>query len=413
MVREGPIAYLVPEFPGQTHTWIWREIVHLREWGVEIQIFSTRPPDDQTAARHPYAEAARDETVYLWPQPLRAVAGAVAWVIRKRRLRLITAAAVIFELDGISLRQRAATLPLLAAACVLAREASARGIRHLHLHSAARSAVIAMMVRRLVGTPYSIALNANLDWWGGGMGAKLAQSEFTAVNAQWLLDDTRREFPRLRRSQLILARPGVDTHVWGWSGDRETDRSVFALATVARIQHGKGHDVAIRAVARLRDSGRNVRLTIVGGGPARSELEMLAADLGVEEAVEFTGSLSEDDVMAVLLGADAFVLASRVEPLGVAYMEAMALGLPTIGTETGGVGEVITHEHDGLLVPPEDDERLAAAIARLMDDPDLRRRLGSTARETTVQRFDSRIGAAILYQRLFGTKPPPSSTAPG
>jgi colanic acid/amylovoran biosynthesis glycosyltransferase len=86
-------------------------------------------------------------------------------------------------------------------------------------------------------------------------------------------------------------------------------------------------------------------------------------------------------------------------------MEAMALGMATIGTQVGGVSEVITHDHDGLLVPPEDDESLAEAIGRLIDDPELRQRLGKNARLTILERFDSRIGATKLYERLFGTSP--------
>jgi glycosyltransferase involved in cell wall biosynthesis len=407
----GPIAYLVPEFPGQTHTWIWREIVHLREWGVDIRLFSTRPPDSQTAARHAFAELARKETTYLWPRPMSSILAAVAWAALKRPRGLARTVAILPTLGEMSLRERAATVPLIAAACVFAREATTQGIQHVHLHSAARSAVIAMMTRRLIGLPYSIALNANLDWWGGGMASKLEQSEFTAVNADWLLNQVRTDYPHLPSSQVLLARPGVDTRTWEL-GDGEAEDSSFRLVTVARVQHGKGHDIAIRAVARLRDAGRSVRLRIVGGGPERAALETLTEQLGVEEAVEFAGSVSEDEVIGCLRAADAFVLASRVEPLGVAYMEAMALGMPTIGTQVGGVGEVITHDHDGLLVPAEDDERLAAAVARLIDDPNLRRRLGRNARRTIVERFDSRIGAAKLYQRLFGAPPPTTSAIP-
>jgi glycosyltransferase involved in cell wall biosynthesis len=407
----GPIAYLVPEFPGQTHTWIWREIVHMREWGVDVRLFSTRPPDSQTAARHAFADVARKETTYLWPRPVGSILAAVAWAAVKRTRGLLRTLAILPVLDGMSLRERTATVPLIAAACVFAREATRQRIQHVHLHSAARSAVIAMMTRRLIGLPYSIALNANLDWWGGGMTSKLEQSEFTAVNAEWLLDQVQTDYPRLRSTQVLLARPGVDTRYWVL-GDGEADDSRFRLVTVARVQHGKGHDVAIRAVARLRNAGRNVRLRIVGGGPYRAVLESLTEELGVQGAVEFAGSVSEDKVISCLRDADAFVLASRVEPLGVAYMEAMALGLPTIGTHVGGVGEVISHEHDGLLVPAEDEERLAAAVARLIDDPELRRRLGRNARRTIVERFDSRIGAAKLYERLFGNPPPTASPTP-
>ena len=401
----GPIAYLTPEFPGQTHTWIWREVTHMREWGVEIRLFSTRKPDDISAARHGFAEQARSETFYVWPRPLRSILSAVGWAVLTTRRRLLQAVATVLTLEGMSLRQRAAATPLFVAGCVLAREATAQGIRHLHVHSAARSAVIAMITHRLVGIPYSIALNASLEEWGGGMASKLGQAEFTVVNATWLRDQVRDDYPGLRLPQVLLARPGVDTRKWTPS-DRSSDDSTFLLVTVGRANQPKGHDITIRAIARLRESGRAVRLRIVGGGPELGALQSLARKLRVERDVEFSGSVSEHEVMAFLRAADAFVLPSRSEALGVAYMEAMALGLPTIGTDTGGVGEIITAERDGLLVPPDDAERLATAVARLMDEPELRRRLSANARRTIVERFDSRIGAAKLYERLFGAPPP-------
>jgi colanic acid/amylovoran biosynthesis glycosyltransferase len=403
----GPIAYLIPEFPGQTHIWIWREVVHMRDWGVSIRLFSTRPPDPGSAARHSFAEEARKETTYLWPRRVMSMLRAVGWGLARPR-RFGRAAAIPFKLDSLSLRQRASTLPLLVAACLFARDAASHGIRHVHLHSAARSTVIAMMARRLAGIPFSLALNAPLGWWGGGMSSKLRDAEFTVVNATWLHDEIRNSYPHLPPSQVLIARPGVDVRTWapdcGAAGD-----SSFQLVTVGRVHHGKGHDIAIRSVARLRDAGRDVTLRIVGGGPAVASLQSLVRQLDLDRAVKFSGSVSEEDVIAFLRSAHAFVLATRFDALGVAYMEAMALGLPTIGTDVGGVGEVITDSHDGLLVPSEDDERLAAAIARLMDDSELRRRLSRNARRTAVERFDSRIGAATLFERLFGA-PPPSAT---
>jgi colanic acid/amylovoran biosynthesis glycosyltransferase len=193
--------------------------------------------------------------------------------------------------------------------------------------------------------------------------------------------------------------------------DGRSENSRFHLMTVGRLALGKGHDVTLRALARLRNEGRDAHLSIIGSGPDRPVLESLVEELELEGSVRFLGTLSEEDVIARLRDADAFVLASRVEPRAVAYMEAMALGLPTIGTEVGGSAEIITSEQDGLLVPSDDDERLAAAIARLMDDPELRRRLSQNARRTAVERFDSRIGAATLYERLFGTRPPSGEAA--
>jgi colanic acid/amylovoran biosynthesis glycosyltransferase len=405
----GPIAYLMPEFPGQTHVWFWREVSHMRDWGVDTRLFSTRPPDDETAARHAFAEQARRETTYLLPRPISSIAGAIAWGLRRRR-RFARAAKIPFELDGMSLRERATTFSLLVPACILARETASQGIPHVHLHSAARSAVIALMAGRLSGLRYSFTLHGNLDWWGGGMATKLENAEFSIAVADWLLDDIRESYPELDQSAVAVASMGVDTQTWV-PVDGRSENSRFHLMTVGRLALGKGHDVTLRALARLRNEGRDAHLSIIGSGPDRPVLESLVEELELEGSVRFLGTLSEEDVIARLRDADAFVLASRVEPRAVAYMEAMALGLPTIGTEVGGSAEIITSEQDGLLVPSDDDERLAAAIARLMDDPELRRRLSQNARRTAVERFDSRIGAATLYERLFGTRPPSGEAA--
>jgi colanic acid/amylovoran biosynthesis glycosyltransferase len=403
----GPIAYLMPEFPGQTHVWFWREVSHMRDWGVDVRLFSTRPPDEQAAARHAFAEQAKRETIYLLPRPVTSVVAATVWGLRRPR-QFARAAMVPFTLEGMSLRQRATTLPLLFAGCIFAREAVSQGIRHVHLHSAARSAVIALMARQLSGLPYSFTLHGNLDWWGGGMASKLENAEFAVAVAEWLRDDIRRTYPQLHPSAVVVASMGVDTRTWV-PVQPSSGNLTFQLMTVGRLALGKGHDVTLRALAQLRESGRDVRLSIIGSGPDRAVLESLINELGLERSVDLLGTLSEGEVIETLGHADAFVLASRVEPRAVAYMEAMALGLPTVGTDVGGSAEIITNEHDGLLVPAEDEEGLAGAIARLMDDPGLRRHLGRNARRTAVERFDSRISAAPLYERLFGIPPPSAS----
>src|SRR5262245_66403541 len=92
----------------------------------------------------------------------------------------------------------------------------------------------------------------------------------------------------------------------------------------------------------------------------------------------------------------------------------MALELPTIGTAAGGVAELITDGVTGLLVPPKDEERLARAIARLMDDAALRAALGRAARRAIVERFDSRLGATAVHRRIAAAarrgRPSPAAT---
>jgi glycosyltransferase involved in cell wall biosynthesis len=103
--------------------------------------------------------------------------------------------------------------------------------------------------------------------------------------------------------------------------------------------------------------------------------------------------------------ADVFVLSSHAEPLGVVTMEAMSMGLASVATDAGGVREIMTHERDGLLVPPKDPAALAEALRRLAEDEALRQRLAAAGRRTVVERFDSRHSAGKLFERLTGERP--------
>lgn len=376
----------------------------MRRWGVDIQLFSTRPPPADSAARHTFATRARDETEYLWPRPVWAIARTCGRTAFTQPVVLGRAVARAWTQGDSSGHERASVLPLLAAASVLAAELRSRRIRHVHVHSAGRAALLATIARELTGVPYSVNVSTRLESWGGGMRAKLENAAFVVVPAHWLRDQIERDHPTLAGTRVLVAPTAVDTERWtraeGWSG-----AGPFRLVTVARLDPAKRHDLVIRTVARLRASGRDVRLEIVGGGSQAGALAALVRRLGLTGCVELSGSLPEHEVMARLKRAHTFVLASEFEALPVSCMEAMAAGVPTIAADVGGVGEIITDGRDGLLVPAGDGDRLAVAIERVMDDAALRARLADEGRTTIVERFDSRIGAAAVYERLFGRAP--------
>jgi len=399
------IGYLIPEFPGQTHTWIWREITWMRRWGVEVTLFSTRRPGDRDRARHAFAAQAAEETNYLWPADARTLAESLAWAMAKHPAGLARCVALAMTLP---VPKRASVLALVPAAAILARTMARQGLTHLHAHSCAGSAVLGMMVKRLAGIPFSLTLNANIEWWGGAMAEKFGDAAFTIAITEWLLDQMKRDFPTLRANQACLGRIGVDTARWLQPESRPPS-TAGRVITVGRLHASKGHDVLLGAIKLLVDSGRKVSLTMIGAGPDRDALEAQAVRDGLGAHVTFAGSLSEDQILAQLRVADIFALASHAEPLGVVYMEAMSTGLATVGTSAGGVGEIITKDLDGLLVPPGDARALAEALGKLLDDPALRARLGAAGRKTIERRFDARFGAATLYERIFGQAPPAAS----
>jgi glycosyltransferase involved in cell wall biosynthesis len=400
------VGYLIPEFPGQTHVWIWREIVQLRRWGVRIRIFSTRRPPHRDRARHAFAPEAEAETAYLWPAKRpRAITG-LLWASATRPVRLAQCVRLALSLPTNRRFRQLELLALLAPACELAQHCHEQGIAHLHAHSCANSAVLCMMVKRLLGIPYSLTLNANIDWWGGAMLEKFSDAEFTNTHTQWLLDQMRSDFPSLLPQQAVLGRIGVDTDIWVPRRRVPPADGRTRIISVARLHHTKAQDVLLDAISILMKEGVALSARIVGDGPARASLEAQANQLGLHGCVTFMGSLGQEKIIGLMEDSDIFVLPSRFEPLGVAYMEAMAMELATIGTTAGGVREIIEDGLDGILMPPDDARGLASAIRKLASEPALRVKMGQAGRRKIVSKFDSRIGAAMLYERLMGRSAP-------
>jgi glycosyltransferase involved in cell wall biosynthesis len=141
------------------------------------------------------------------------------------------------------------------------------------------------------------------------------------------------------------------------------------IVTVGSLEQPyKGVDVLIKAVAKCIAAGRDIRLTIVGEGRYRASLEELARQLGINDSVRLTGQLtSADAVRSVLDDSDLFVLASRTEGLPRAMIEAMARGLPCIGTRVGGIPELLEPNE---LVAPNDADALACKITETLSWPE-------------------------------------------
>jgi glycosyltransferase involved in cell wall biosynthesis len=181
--------------------------------------------------------------------------------------------------------------------------------------------------------------------------------------------------------RTVVIPNAVDVH--GAPRARST-RSRPLLVAVGRLRPPKDFETLLRALALLPADAFDA--AIVGDGPQRAELEALRTQLGLEDRVRLEGD--RRDVPAVLADADAFVLSSRSEGLPVSVLEAMAAGLPVVASAVGGVGELVVDGETGMLVPPADAEALAAALATIVADPALRRRLGEAGHGRAEELFD-------------------------
>lgn len=157
------------------------------------------------------------------------------------------------------------------------------------------------------------------------------------------------------------------------------------LAMVARFLPAKGHDIALRALARL--SERRWTLVLAGALDTRGaeEMQQLAAQLGIAARVRFVGH--SDDVASIYGCADILLAPSRREALSLTLLEAAAFALPIVATDVGGIGEAVANGETGLLVPSENPAELAVAIGSLLDDAALRLRMGQAGRRRYEQLF--------------------------
>jgi phosphatidylinositol alpha-1,6-mannosyltransferase len=158
------------------------------------------------------------------------------------------------------------------------------------------------------------------------------------------------------------------------------------ILTVCRLIARKGVDATLRALPRVRGHLPDVVYLVVGDGPDLPRLRALAAELGVEEHVRFLPGVDYDLTPAYYNAADVVTMPCRddppeVEGFGIVFLEANACGKPVVGTYAGGIPDAIRHGETGLLVEPDDRDRLADAIVTLLTTPDTAARLGRQGRE--------------------------------
>jgi colanic acid/amylovoran biosynthesis glycosyltransferase len=400
------IGILIPEFPGQTHIFFWRELEALRAMGIEPELASTRLPP-RAIMSHSWSAEAIDKTEYLSPPSpadVAAIGGELAHSITGGFARV---AASMLRAEGLSVRGRLRLLGLAAMGARLARHARQRGWRHVHVHSCADAAHVAMFAHLLSGLPYSITLHSSLRDYGPNQREKWRHARFAVVITRALLREVQTKLAGSLPSDLAVAPMGVDLQRFVRTSAYQPWQKGQPLRVFScgRLNLCKGHGDLVAAIGILRGRGIDAHAEIAGedeqgGSGFHRALEKEIADAGLSGAVTLLGAVSEDTVRERLEAAHVFSLASLAEPLGVAIMEAMALGVPVVVTGAGGVPELVEHNRHGLLVPPSSPVALADAIERVARDPSLARRLARTGHDRVVAEFSSDRSAQVLARRV-------------
>jgi glycosyltransferase involved in cell wall biosynthesis len=398
------LAYVFGRFPTYDKTFCAREVQGLRRMKVRPLVFSIRDVG-QEPVRH-YPDSLYEETVYLperkslrrraqwftnWRLP-----STVRRVLRDRKV--VRDAARMYE------------------GAWIGAEMARRGVSHLHAHFMGMAARTAWWVHRMYGYSFSISAHANDLFCGSdpdvpherlleSASALLVESDFARRWAQ-------ERYPTVR-SKAFTVHNGLDVDDVAARSDsvrRQLADSARAeaplIASVGRLVEKKGHSVLLEACAMLRDRQVRFHCQLVGDGPLRSQLQERLAALRLEGHVELLGPRSQQQIVDTLARARLFALACVEERDGgqdnlpTAIMEAMAAGLPCVSTRVAGVPELVVHDVTGHVVEPHDPGSLAAALERLLADPDLSRAMGAAGRARARERFDQATTSRALWSVL-------------
>jgi glycosyltransferase involved in cell wall biosynthesis len=351
-----------------------------------------RPRYLDPALRRPRRTILAEHALFALRRPLRYVRAA-SYVLRRR------------DLDtGYTTGSRFRSF---AQAVYLARtlDAGKRGRLHLHSHFAHDPTLIAFLVGRLAGVPYSFTAHAR-DLYETPVRtlAERAQAATAVVtccgaNAAYL----RRVVPAAG-GKVHVIHHGVDATLF--HPGRGAPSSPPLVLSAGRLVAKKGFPDLLRACALL---GPEACCRILGDGPMQAELARLVAELGLEERVRLGGGFTQAELAHELRGAAVFALTPTVTAAGDrdgipnVLLEAMAAGVAVVATDVGGIAEVVVDGRTGLLCPAGDVERIASSLASLLADHRLRAGLGRAARAAVVERFDAQAGARriadVLYER--------------
>lgn len=281
------------------------------------------------------------------------------------------------------------------------------GIQHVHAHWGATTATIAYTMARICSLPWSLTLHRWDIKENNMLQEKIDKASFvrciSASGMQMLSEATGSGYEQ----KVHILHMGVDVPE---SVPALPYRPQLEILCPANLLAVKGHIYLLRACSRLAEMGVGFRCTIAGTGPLADALLIEAEELGLQKHVHFIGMLSREDIIGKYQrrNVDLVVLPSIVtrngehEGIPVALMEAMAYGVPTISTATGGIPELIG-DGAGVLIAPQDSEALAMEISRFYLNRSLLRIVGDSGREKVLREFNVHQTTACLAELFNGT----------
>lgn len=400
------LAYLVSQYPNLSMTFVLREVLCLREMGFRVDVASINATDRTREGLTADERAEAERTYYVKTHGLAGALKAHWQTLVTNFSGYRRGLELVVRLARLDLNRLALNFMYFTEALMVGLWMKRSRLRHLHVHLGSQAAGVGLFVRCVFEYGYSITIHGPDEFYdaqGQYLEDKIAAADFICCISSYARSQMMKFSPYSHWHKLVVSRLGVDPALFAPRPARLAP-DIIDILCVGRLVPAKGQHILIDAVERLSLRGRRVRLRLVGQGADEPSLRERARRLADPESVVFEGAVNQDRIRTLYAATDIFCIPSFAEGIPVVLMEAMAMEIPCVTTHITGIPELIRDGIDGLLVPPSDVAGLGEALARLMDDADLRERLGKNGRVRILEHYDLRHNveklAAIFVERV-------------
>lgn len=388
------IAYFTSIYPRATDTFIQREVSELRQRGHEVVTIAVNRPQQAHLVSEEIKHIFKTTTYLLPFNPLKLLFLNFKSLLLTPQLFFSTLA-IALKSTRPGLKGFIYQLFYFQEAVILADLLKKQSISHVHNHFGDSSGTITMLAALLAKVDYSITIHGPhiffepLVW---ALDLKLKYAKFFACishycKSQIMLFSQPEDWHKLK---IVHCGIDLDKFQYDPTPVRDLKKSPAQLLYVGRLSSEKGVQILLQSLSVLLAKGFDFRMTLLGDGAERKALENFVDEVGLSEKVVFAGFANQDEVRDALKESDIFILPSFAEGVPVSLMEAMATGVPVIGTNVGGVTELIEHDVSGIVVSPADANALGAAILKYLESRELRAKVKDAAYSQVVKNFNLR-----------------------
>jgi glycosyltransferase involved in cell wall biosynthesis len=404
------LAYLCNLYPAVSHSFVRREIEAVERLGHEVHRYSVRQA--RADLRDPADRRETERTEAVLGRGFLRLALSAFLLLLSRPVRAIHSIAAAARLSGPGLRSKLRHVVYWLEAAWLARRLERLKVDHLHAHFGTNPAAVAAIARVWGGPPFSFTVHGPDEFDAPvalSLAAKIHAAKFAAAISNYGRSQLMRwSLPEDWKS-IGVVRCGLDRDFLDAAREPvPTDSTEFVC--VARLSAQKGLPLLIAACDQLRASGETFKLTIVGDGEMRGELEAEIVRRDLVGIVTLAGTRTAEEIREHLARARAFVLPSFAEGLPVVIMEALALERPVISTAIAGIPELVD-EGCGWLIPAGSQDALVEAMRAALHAPtqDLSAK-GAVGRERVLAMHDVDANARLLVTTITGAGGDPICT---